>query len=123
MDSKSTTGGLLMVIGPNTSDPLGHLCKKQGAVSHSSTEAEIVALDACLRVDGIPALSLWDQILQTCAPGKLKDQLVKTNDRNNSLSLFLVRVVLARMLTLLFETLTTSHLTCPWPLDQRNYVF
>ena len=32
------------------------ICKKQTSVSHSSTEAEIISLDAGLRMDGIPAL-------------------------------------------------------------------
>ena len=36
------------------------MCKKQTSVSHSSTEAEIIFLDAGLRMDGIPALTLWD---------------------------------------------------------------
>ena len=63
VDSKSTTGGYLFLLGPNTCVPLGHITKKQGAVSHSSTEAEIVALDACMRVDGIPALILWEQVV------------------------------------------------------------
>ena len=36
------------------------MCKKQTSVSHSSTEAEIIYLDAGLRMDGIPALDLWD---------------------------------------------------------------
>ena len=38
------------------------MCKKQTAVSHSSTESEIISLDAGLRLDGIPALDLWDLI-------------------------------------------------------------
>ena len=54
-DSKSTTGGYLFLMGPNTCVPLGHMVKKQGAVSHSSTEAEIISLDATLRMDGLPA--------------------------------------------------------------------
>ena len=29
-------------------------------VSHSSTESEIISLDTGLRVDGLPALELWD---------------------------------------------------------------
>ena len=37
--------------------------KKQTAVSHSSTESEIISLDAGLRLDGIPALGLWDPIV------------------------------------------------------------
>ena len=32
-------------------------------VSHSSTESEIIFLDADLRLDGIPALDLWDLII------------------------------------------------------------
>ena len=32
------------------------MCKKQTSVSHSSTEAEIISLDAGLRMDGIPSL-------------------------------------------------------------------
>ena len=37
--------------------------KKQTSVSHSSTESEIISLDAGLRLDGIPALDLWDLIV------------------------------------------------------------
>ena len=36
------------------------MCKKQTSVSHSSTETEIISLDAGLRLDGIPALDLLD---------------------------------------------------------------
>ena len=35
------------------------MCKKQTAVSHSSTESEIISLDTGLRLDGLPALELW----------------------------------------------------------------
>ena len=40
------------------------MCKKQTSVSHSSTEAEIISLDAGLRIDGIPALTLWDLVIE-----------------------------------------------------------
>ena len=40
------------------------MCKKQTSVSHSSTEAEIISLDAGLRMDGIPALALWDLVIE-----------------------------------------------------------
>ena len=43
--------------------PISWLCKKQTSVSHSSTESEIISLDAGLRLDGIPALDLWDLIV------------------------------------------------------------
>ena len=36
----------------------------QGSVSHRSTETEIISLDAGLRMDGIPALDLWDLVIE-----------------------------------------------------------
>ena len=39
------------------------MCEKQTSVSHSSTESEIISLDAGLRLDGLPALELWDLIV------------------------------------------------------------
>ena len=39
------------------------MCKKQIAVSHSSTESEIISLDTGLRLDGLHALELWDLIV------------------------------------------------------------
>ena len=39
------------------------MCKKQTGVSHSSTESEIISLDTGLRLDGLPALELWDLIV------------------------------------------------------------
>ena len=56
-DSKSTTGGTLCIFGSHTFVPISWMCKKkkQTAVSHSSTESEIVSLDA--------SLELWDLIV------------------------------------------------------------
>ena len=39
------------------------MCKKQTSVSHSSTESEIISLDAGLRFDGLLAIQLWDLIV------------------------------------------------------------
>ena len=39
------------------------MSKKQTAVSHSSTESEIISLDIGLRSDGLPALEPWDLIV------------------------------------------------------------
>ena len=58
-DSKSTSGGILCIFGSNTFVPISWMCKKQTSVSHNSTEAEVIFLDAGLRMDGIPALDLW----------------------------------------------------------------
>ena len=62
-DSKSTSGGTLCVFGSHTYVPTSWMCKKQTAVSHSSTESEIISLDTGLRLDGLPALELWDLIV------------------------------------------------------------
>ena len=42
--------------------PRSSMYKKQTAVSHSSTESEIISLDTGLRLDGLLALELWDLI-------------------------------------------------------------
>ena len=62
-DSKSNSGGTLCVFGCHTFVPISWMCKKQTAVSHSSTESEIISLDTGLRLDGILALDLWDLIV------------------------------------------------------------
>ena len=62
-DSKSTSGGTLCIFGCHTFVPISWTCKKQTSFSHSSTESEIISLDAGLRMDGIPALDLWDLIV------------------------------------------------------------
>ena len=53
-----------MRFGSRTFVPISWMCKKQTSVSHSSTESEIISLDAGLRMDGIPALDLWNLIVQ-----------------------------------------------------------
>ena len=62
-DSNTTSGGTLCVFGSHTFVPISWMCKKQTAVSHSSTESEIISLDTGLRLDGLPALELWDLIV------------------------------------------------------------
>ena len=74
-DSKSTSGGTMCVFESHTFVPTSWMCKKQTSVSHSSTESEIISLDAGLRLDGIPALDLWDLIVLV---------LGNTNQSNNA---------------------------------------
>ena len=62
-DSKSSFGGTLCIFGCHTFLPISWMCKKQTSVSHSSTDSEIISLDAGLRMDGIPALDVWDLIV------------------------------------------------------------
>ena len=67
-ESKSTTGLILVLLGPRTFVPLTWCCKKQGAVSHSSYEAEVIALDAATRMEGIPARILWEEVISVLSP-------------------------------------------------------
>ena len=61
-DSKSTSGGTLLRFWKSLFQYVG-CARKQTSVSHSSTESEIIPLDAGLRMDGVPALDLWDLIV------------------------------------------------------------
>ena len=63
-DSKSTSVGLLCIFGSRTFVPFNWVCMKQTAVSHSSTESEVISSDAGCRMDGIPALDLWDLVIE-----------------------------------------------------------
>ena len=58
-DSKSTSGG-----GSGTFVPVSWMCKRQTSVSHSSTEFDIISLDAGLRLDGLPAVDQWDTVIE-----------------------------------------------------------
>ena len=53
-DSKSS-GGVLPMLESQTFVTISWTCKKQNAVSHSSTEAEVISLDAGLRMEGLLA--------------------------------------------------------------------
>ena len=75
-DSKSTSGGTLCIFGSLTFVPKSRMCKKQTAVSHSSTESEIVSLDTGLRLDVLPALELLDLIVSVFGNGsQISDRL------------------------------------------------
>ena len=54
----------ICLFGSHSFDPISWMCKKQTSVSHSSTESEVISFDAGLRMDGIPALDLWDLVIK-----------------------------------------------------------
>ena len=88
-DSKSTSGGLLCIFGSRTFVPISWMCKEQTSVSHSSTQAEIISLDAGLRMDVIPALDLWDLVIEVFHSSsnqskKTKDQARGDSSRNTT---------------------------------------
>ena len=54
------------------------MCKKQTSVSQSSKESEIILLDTGLRLDGLPALELWDLIVSVLGNvSRISDRSVK----------------------------------------------
>ena len=81
-DSKSTSGGALCVFESPTFVPISWMCKKQASVSHSSTESEIISLDAGLRMDGIPALVLRDLIVTVLHGKTHQNEKVRENPKN-----------------------------------------
>ena len=62
-NSKCTAVGILSIFGSRTFVPINWMCQKLTADSHSSTVSEVISFDARFRMDGVPALNLWDLII------------------------------------------------------------
>ena len=63
LDSKSTNGGFLVLVGPNTWFPLAWVSKKQTCTSGSTTESEVVSLAYSLFLEALPSVSHWEVLL------------------------------------------------------------
>jgi hypothetical protein len=77
------TGVALVMEGPNTRMVVNGVSKRQTAVSHSTPEVEIVAVDYAVRAEGVPALSLISAILER--PVRLHDGGQRSDDQDMSL--------------------------------------
>ena len=62
-DSKFTPDGLFCKFGGHAFVPFSWACKKQTAVSHSGTKAEVIPLDTAPRIEGLIALTLLDVVI------------------------------------------------------------
>ena len=62
---RSTSGSHMHIQGKRTRFPLAGGSKRQGCVSHSTPEAEIVAADVTLWTMGLPALSIWETLTES----------------------------------------------------------
>ena len=60
-DGKATSEMLIAIVGPTRFVPFGWCCKKQGAISHSSTK--VIALEAAIRMECVPCCFLWELVL------------------------------------------------------------
>jgi hypothetical protein len=54
-----------MIWGENSSFPISMTSKRQTCVSHSTPEAELVAMDTTLRVVAMPSRIMWDTLVPT----------------------------------------------------------
>ena len=70
-------------FGSDTFVPTSWMCKKQTSVSHGSTESEIITLDGSLRMDGIPALDLWDLVIEVLHSSSNQSKKSKENVQGN----------------------------------------
>ena len=61
--SKSTSGMCMCLLGPRTVMPLNAMSKKQTSVSKSTPEAENASLDHAIYKLGLPALDLWECVM------------------------------------------------------------
>ena len=59
---RSTTGSFGMSWGPNSCFPIAMLRNRQTCVSHSTPEAELVAMDTILRAIALPSHIVWDTV-------------------------------------------------------------
>ena len=62
-DSASTSGVFMALVGEHSFYPLVGQCKKQGCVSTSTPEAEVVAASFAMKSYGIPCLDMWEYLL------------------------------------------------------------
>ena len=60
---RSTTGVFHRIVGKYTRFPIAGVAKRQGAVSHSTPEAEIVAYAYAIRTEGLPVMDLMNAVI------------------------------------------------------------
>ncbi len=53
------------------------ILKRQGAVSHSSTEAEIISLEEAVRSEGLSVLTFWEHVVLLFAEHRRTRQSAK----------------------------------------------
>ena len=60
---RSIIGAIAFIHGDGYSEPLSRISKRQGCVSRSTPESEIVAMDTTIRLLTIPLLQLCEEVL------------------------------------------------------------
>ena len=117
-DNRSTSGCLLVLVGPNTYFPLTAFSKKQTAVAMSSTESEVVSANVSLRAVGLPSSGLWaylqnaggERVGKDSIPGGLPRHDIETQKEPNGEYWQFMR---SRRLLIRVHTKPRSHLFTP----------
>ena len=108
-DAKSTSGGLLCVLGSHTFVPISRMCKKQTAVSHSSAESEIMSLDR-FTCEWITSSSVLGECLGNIYPvSQPWETLSVTNVKESFRLIHTLTIVCMSQLTMLHPTFPTAH--------------
>ena len=76
--TKATSGGFIHIHGENTFFPLDWFSKRQGATSHSTTEAELIAASKILRESLLPLMALWSIMLDRPCKGVIWEDNMST---------------------------------------------
>ena len=82
-DNRSTSGCLLVLVGPNTYFPLTAFSKKQTAVAMSSTESEVLSANVSLRAVGLPSSGLWAYLQSAGGERAPKDSIPGGSPRHD----------------------------------------
>ena len=107
-DSKSTSVGVLCIFGSRTFVPVRWMCKKQTSVAHSSTESEVISLDAGQRMDRLFVLDLWDIVIEVFRSTKVNIQPKQTDHQETG--------------AVLDSKTKTQHVTRKQKVDQLSEV-
>ena len=81
---ESTSGEILCIFESHTFVQRSWMCNQQTSLAHSSTEAEVISLDAVLRMDGIPAWSLLHPTNKRNPKEEYKDLCCVTPSNNHT---------------------------------------
>ena len=105
--SKFTFDEMFCNFGCHAFVPISWARKWQTAVSHSSAESEVVSLDACFRVEGLLAWTLWDILVDLSEPSvsRASCQLKSTTSQTTQEPLITFHQTLRSPLVVFFRTI------------------
>ena len=123
LNSKSNSSGVLCIFGSRTVVPVSWMCREQTSVSHSSTGSEIISLGAGLRVDGLPALDISENVIEVLRT--TKDNIQPGHTSSGKLGQIQPNHTISRTLEYVqqkLDSLWTQHVNRKQGVDQLSEV-